>query len=123
MRQERAIQTLGQFLKDAREHKGLSLRAVATETGISNPYLSQLEGDKIKQPSPTLLHKVCELYEISYHTAMELAGYPAVQADEKTSSHRNSFAARLGPVTRKEGEALIEYLEFLRSRRKRGWHQ
>jgi len=122
MEQEKVFQSLGQFLKDAREHKGLSLRAVATETGISNPYLSQLEGDKIKQPSPTLLHKVCELYEISYHTAMELAGYPTVQANEKAPSYRNGFAARLGPVTRKEEEALIEYLEFLRVRRKRREH-
>ena len=112
-------QTLGQFLRDAREKQALSLRAVEKVTSISNPYLSQLEGNKIKQPSPTLLHKLCELYEVPYSTAMELAGYPTTNTDAP-SVHQSRIAERLGDVTSEEEEALVEYLAFLRSRRKKG---
>jgi transcriptional regulator with XRE-family HTH domain len=119
MKREHQNQTLGQFLKDVREKQGLSLRAVEKVTGISNPYLSQLEGNKIKQPSPTLLHKLCELYEVPYSTVMELAGYPTT--DTGTPPSRQSrIAARLGQITNEEEEALVEYLEFLRSRRRKG---
>jgi transcriptional regulator with XRE-family HTH domain len=111
--------TLGQFLKMTREKKGFSLRGVEKETGISNAYLSQLEGDKIKQPSPTLLHKLCELYDVPYSTVMDLAGYPTTQAEEEPP-HGRKLAARLGRVTKEEEDALVEYLEFLRSRRKKG---
>ena len=114
--------SLGEFLKDARDRKGFSLRAVEKATGISNAYLSQLESQKIKQPSPTLLHKLCELYEVSYNTAMELVGYPiehASKLDKIQAARRNQLADRIGPVTRAEEDALVEYLEFLRSRRKK----
>src|SRR5262249_37888212 len=114
--------TLGSFLRRAREAAGLTLRAVEKETGISHPYLSQLEGDKIKQPSPTLLHKLCGHYRVSYMTAMELARVPAGQisdADDQ-SAGRSRLAHRIGTVTRAEEDALVEYLAFLRSRRKKG---
>lgn len=111
--------TLGQFLKAAREDRGLSLRGAEKETGISNAYLSQLESDKIKQPSPTLLHKLAQIYEVPYSTLLELAGYPANHAGEEPQPG-SKLAARLGRVTKQEEDALVEYLEFLRSRGKGG---
>lgn len=110
--------TLGQFLQNARESKKLSLRAVEKATGVSNAYLSQLEGGKIKQPSPSILHKLAELYEVSYSEIMGLAGYPVPdQATEATGQSR--FSSRIGPMTSNEESALIEYLAFLRSRGQR----
>jgi transcriptional regulator with XRE-family HTH domain len=111
--------SLSQFLRVARERKGFTLRAVEEATGISNAYLSQLEGAKIRQPSPIILHKLSQLYGISYTTAMEYAGYP-VPGRSTDASEEPLFASRLGPITKEEEEALMEYLEFLRSRRKRG---
>jgi transcriptional regulator with XRE-family HTH domain len=111
--------TLGQFLKTVREDKGLTLRSVENSTGISNAYLSQLEGDKIKQPSPIVLHKLAELYGASYTTLLDLAGYPVPGADNRNVK-QSSLAARIGHVTSDEEDALVEYLEFLRARRKKG---
>lgn len=111
-------QTLGQFLKSTREKKGLTLRQVESSTGVSNPYLSQLEGDKIKQPSPIWLHKLGELYGVSYATLLSLAGYP-VPGNERNATIHSGLAARIGPVTSEEEDALVEYLESLRSRRNR----
>src|ERR1043166_9811260 len=67
---------LGNYLRAGREGKGLTLRAVEEATGISNAYLSQVEGGKIKNPSPVDLRKLCELYDLEYALAMEYAGYP-----------------------------------------------
>ena len=49
---EKKAKSFGEGLKMARELRKLSLREVEEATGISNAYLSQLENDKIKKPSP-----------------------------------------------------------------------
>lgn len=109
-------QTLGQFLKKVREDRGLTLREVEASTGVSNAYLSQIEGDKIKQPSPIWLHKLGNLYYVSYAMLLALAGYP-VPGEERNAAIHSGLAARLGSVTAKEEDDLVEYLQFLRSRR------
>ena len=94
-----------------------SLRAVEREIGVSNAYLSQLENGKIQKPSPVVLHKLSILYEISYSEILHLAGYPVPNIPgEETKSI--GFSSRVGPISKEEEAALVEYLEFLRSKRK-----
>lgn len=112
-----SAQTLGQFLRAAREEKQLSLRDVERDAGVSNAYLSQLESGRIKKPSPNILHKLTELYRVAYDVAMELAGYPTPKPSGRRRA-ANAFG-RLGPVSPDEADQLAEYLAFLR-RRKRG---
>lgn len=111
------INELGTFLRSARERKGLSLRGVEKQTGVSNAYLSQIESGKINQPSPNILYKLSEIYQVSYDELLKLAGHPT--SDSPSHEEADSFLARLGPVTEDEQDALMEYLEFLRSRRSR----
>ena len=111
---KKAQQTLGDFLRSTRNKVGLSLREVEDEIGISNAYLSQLEGDKIKQPSPKVLHKLSELYRISYSAVMGLAGYPVPDSKAKESV----LYARIGSLSEEEEDAVVDYIEFLRSRSK-----
>ena len=59
------MSSLGITLKDARKNVGLTLRQVEEMTKISNPYLSQLENDKIKNPSVNILSKLSSLYKVS----------------------------------------------------------
>jgi len=106
---------LGTFLRDARTRLGLTLRDVEAKIDISNAYLSQLEGGKIKKPSPRLLHSLCEHYAIPYAVALELAGYPIPKRSRMPVAAR--FAAKLGETTPEEEEALVQYLQFLRTRR------
>ncbi|MYC96910.1 MAG: helix-turn-helix transcriptional regulator [Caldilineaceae bacterium SB0661_bin_32] len=111
---------LGAFLSSARSKLDMSLRAVEKETGISNAYLSQLEHGKIKTPSPQNLHKLAQLYRVPYELLMELAGFPIPKVPSAESqTARDTFAARIGAVTEEEEEALVEYLQFIRSRRSR----
>jgi transcriptional regulator with XRE-family HTH domain len=110
----------GEYLKAARQRKGLSLRAVEDAIAISNAYLSQLEQGKIKQPSPVVLNKLSQLYDLSYAEMMRLVGYPVPGDDDTEEEEGLGLAARLGPVTDEEEEELLDYLEFLRSRRNKG---
>jgi transcriptional regulator with XRE-family HTH domain len=60
-----------------------SIRQVAEETGISNAYLSQLERCVAENPSPHVLHKLAEYYEVPYETLMTAAGYMKPASKEK----------------------------------------
>ena len=113
------LNELGVYLKSARESKGLTLRAVEKVTEVSNAYLSQLESGKIKNPSPNVLHKLTEVLGISYATVMTKAGYP-MPNDASREISNLGLAARIGPTTSDEEEAIVEYVEFLRTKRNRG---
>jgi transcriptional regulator with XRE-family HTH domain len=111
--------TLGQGLRTARDVKKLSLRQVEEATGISNAYLSQLENNQVKKPSPHFLHKLAALYDIPYEVLMENAGY--LKQSEKVTGPRSLAGAALYSqknLTDEEADALGEYLAFLRSRKK-----
>ena len=108
--------TLATFVSQARSNAGLTLRAVEKETGISNAYLSQLEHGKIQTPAPQNLHKLASLYRVPYEILMELAGYPMPQTRGYPAPE--GMAARIGNVTREEEDALVEYLQFLRQRKR-----
>ncbi len=108
------MQSLGEVIKKAREKEKLSLRDVEDKTDISNAYLSQLESNKIKKPSPNVLNKLSDLYKIQYSVLMKLAGYPVPEATELSPLY-----ARIGETTIDEEDALVEYLEFLRAKRNR----
>ncbi|HZT03270.1 MAG TPA: helix-turn-helix transcriptional regulator [Steroidobacteraceae bacterium] len=113
------VQTLATFISDARAKAGLTLRAVEKETGISNAYLSQLEHGKIQTPAPQNLHKLASLYRVPYEILMELAGYPVPKSTAATSQAAgDTIAARIGSVTKEEEDALVEYLQFLRLRKR-----
>lgn len=108
--------SLGAYLRSARQRKGLSLRDVERETGTANAYVSQIEGGKIQQPSPLVLHKLSRLYGVSYSTAMKLTGYPLPKEEPEEATL--TLAKRFGPVTEDEADALTGFLQFLRSRRR-----
>jgi transcriptional regulator with XRE-family HTH domain len=114
-------QSLGQGLKTARELRKLSLRDVEKATGISNPYLSQLENDKINKPSPFYLHKLATLYGIEYELLMEAAGY--FQKKKPTAGAPKTLAGAalfsVEKLTPDEEEQLAKYLQFLRSQTKK----
>jgi hypothetical protein len=48
---------------------------------------------------------------------LDLAGYPVPRVQRIPSSR---FSVRLGSTSEEEQEALVEYLDFLRSKRKGG---
>jgi transcriptional regulator with XRE-family HTH domain len=108
-------ETLGEYLKRTRKEKGLTLRTVEEKTGISNPYLSQVENGKISSPSPTVLRKLADVYKISYSRLMDLAGFPTeILADNRVFFRTSK---NLEEITPEEEKELLAYLRFLRMKR------
>jgi transcriptional regulator with XRE-family HTH domain len=106
---------LGTYLRRVRKEKGVTLRDVENTTGISNPYLSQLENDRISSPSPTILHKLAECYGISYERLMKLTGYPINEEGQRPAFRSN---VDFDNLTSEEKEKVMEYIQFLKSRRR-----
>lgn len=114
------MENYGGYFKALREAKGMTLREVEKKTDVSNAYLSQLESGKIKQPSPITLHKLSEIYGVSYEVLMEKVGYPIPNANKKKTAEepKNAIAYRIGNITHDEELELLNYLKFMRTRRK-----
>jgi transcriptional regulator with XRE-family HTH domain len=118
---KRAALTLGGYLAAVRSDRGLSLRQVEEMTGkeVSNAYLSQLENDKVKQPSPNILHALSATYDIDYIGLMERAGYLAPQ-QSSAPVKRHGRAATFAEIdlTIDEEAELLRFLKFMRSEKK-----
>ena len=115
--------TLGQYLATARNDRGLSLRKVekATSKVVSNAYLSQIENDQIKKPSPNILHALATLYAVSYEDLMERAGFVTPTRSRSAHQRHGSIATFADQnLTEEEQAELVQYLSFMRSRRKLG---
>lgn len=117
----RPARTLGGYLAAVRSDRGLTLRQVEEQTRkeVSNAYLSQLENDKVKQPSPNILHALSTIYEIDYIGLMERAGYLNAQ-QSPTVAKRHGRAATFSDIdlTNDEEAELLRFLKFMRSEKK-----
>lgn len=113
--------TLGQYLASIRADRRMTLRQVeeATNKEVSNAYLSQIENDKIRKPSPNVLHALAEIYGVDYEQLMEMAGYITV-GKSRTEDQRHGRVATFAEhnLTPEEEAALVEYLQFIRSRKR-----
>jgi len=113
------MENYGEYFRALRESKQLTLREVEKATNVSNAYLSQLESEKIKQPSPLILHKLALFYGVSYGALMEKVGYPVPQKEERTAeTETNAVAYRIGEITEDEEVEILNYLKFIRTRKK-----
>ena len=112
--------TLGQYLASIRGDRKMTLREVeeATNKQVSNAYLSQIENDKIKKPSPNILHTLAELYGISFENLMEMAGYFVPSSERKKTDRHGRVAtfAEFNLTTDEEAE-MIKFLQYLRHRK------
>jgi transcriptional regulator with XRE-family HTH domain len=66
-------QSLGDYLRDQRRGAQLTLRQLADQTGVSNPYLSQIERG-LRKPSAEVLQQLAKGLRISAETLYVRAG-------------------------------------------------
>jgi transcriptional regulator with XRE-family HTH domain len=64
---------LGSYLREQREHAKLSVRQLAAVTGVSNPYLSQIERG-LRRPSAEVLQQIARGLRISAEALYVRAG-------------------------------------------------
>lgn len=116
--------TLGEVLRAARTAKGLSLRAVEAQTGISNGYLSQLETGTVKAPSPPHLFALATTYGVDYGELFRAAGYPVpgtVGYQEPSTEEalgREVIALAGGYLTPEEQHKVRQYVNDLLAARR-----
>ncbi len=65
--------TLGDYLRDQRTGARLTLRQLADQAGVSNPYLSQIERG-LRKPSADVLQQLAKALRISAETLYVRAG-------------------------------------------------
>ena len=109
--------SIGAVLRLARELRTLSAVEAARAAGISAAYLSRLENDAVKKPSPPVLHRLSEALSVPYAELMRLCGYtvPGVADAMPAASVESALFADLTDDERTE---LLEYLAWYRARRR-----
>lgn len=111
--------SFGAVVRQAREVRGLSAVDAARAAGISAAYLSKLESDAVKKPSPHVLHQLSEALSVPYADLMRLCGYH-VPGEADRSAAEAVGAALLADLTDDERDELLEYLAWYRARRRSG---
>lgn len=79
---------VGSYLREVREGRKLTLRDVErlakdnnTNAELSSGYLSMLERDEVKEPSPRILFALASIYGVDYIDLMKKAGYIPEEVD------------------------------------------
>lgn len=57
------VENIGQYLKEKRKEKALTLSEVATMLNLTPGYISRIERGTSK-PSKSVLHKICNIYQV-----------------------------------------------------------
>ena len=103
------LDDVGSFIREQRERSALSIRKLADMTGISNPYLSQIERG-VRKPSAEILRSIGEALSIRTETLYERAG---LLDREERPGVVDAIEADLR-LNRKQKQALMEiYTSFI----------
>lgn len=94
----------GEYLKEIRKEKGLTLRQIEKVSGVSNAYLSQVENGKRSVPTPDILMKIHEALGVSYEELMEKAGYISTEV-----------RSELIPETVQTMESFNDFVELMKN--------
>ena len=68
------VNTIGSYIREQREQARISLRQLAQNAGISNPYLSQIERG-LRRPSADILQQIAKGLRISAEALYVHAGF------------------------------------------------
>ena len=102
------VRDLGAFIRDQRKGAQMSLRHLATQAGVSNPYLSQIERG-LRKPSAEILQRVAGALRISAETLYVRAGI----LDEREDDLAGAILAD-PHLTEAQKRALLEIYQSFR---------
>jgi transcriptional regulator with XRE-family HTH domain len=108
---ETLSESLGDYLREQRRGAQLTLRQLAEQTGVSNPYLSQIERG-LRRPSAGVLQQLAKALRVSAETLYVRAGI--LEADD--SDDRAVTTAILGDIhlTERQRQALLDIYQSFR---------
>jgi transcriptional regulator with XRE-family HTH domain len=106
-----AVRDVGRYIREQRRQAELSLRNLASQAGVSNPYLSQIERG-LRQPSARILKDIAKALRISAETLYLRAGI----LDAETEDGDLVAAILREPrLTERQKQVLIEIYESFRA--------
>ena len=99
------VGSLGDFLKEQRLASRLSLRQLADQVGVSNPYLSQIERG-LRKPSADVLQQIAKALRIS---AEQLYVHAGIVSPEPGAGTSVELAVLGDPdLTERQKQTLLE---------------
>src|SRR5512144_769421 len=108
----RTVENLGEYLREQRVNAQLSLRQLAEQTGVSNPYLSQIERG-LRRPSAEVLQQLAKALRISAETLYVRAGI----LDPNEAEVRSVELAILADpgLTERQKQSLLDVYQSFRA--------
>jgi len=106
------VESLGSYLREQRVAAELSLRQLAEQAGVSNPYLSQIERG-LRRPSAEVLQALAKALRISAEQVYVQAGILSPDDDQV----RSVELAVLGDpmLSERQKQALLDVYESFRA--------
>lgn len=99
---------IGSFIRDLRENAQVSVRQLAERSGVSNPYLSQVERG-LRKPSADVLSQIAKALRVSAEVLYVRAGM--LEPSDK-SQVRDAIIADTA-ITERQKQVLLEiYASF-----------
>lgn len=115
--------TFGQKLREFRQEKGLTLRALAEAAGVDFTYLSKIENDKVGYlPGAETIRELAQALGVDAIGLLELANkLPPELAALAGNANARRFFQRAGEIASpKDWDALLDLLESRQSARSPG---
>jgi transcriptional regulator with XRE-family HTH domain len=108
--------SLGEFIATQRRSAQLTLRQLAEQTGISNPYLSQIERG-LRRPSAEVLLQLSKALRVSAETLYVRAGI--LDPEERATTSVEMAVLADGAITERQKRVLIDvYTSFVKENEK-----
>lgn len=73
---------LGKKIRALRDELGMSQAQLASQGGLSQGYLSQLENDEVQNPSAAVIFRLAKALHVDPRVLMHAAGYEEVTAHD-----------------------------------------
>lgn len=107
----KTVESLGDYLKEQRVSSRLSLRQLAEQAGVSNPYLSQIERG-LRKPSAEVLQQIAKALRISAEQLYVRAGI--LSPDERVGGSVELAILGDAGLTERQKQSLLDvYASFL----------
>jgi transcriptional regulator with XRE-family HTH domain len=104
------VNSIGDYIREQREQAKISMRQLAQSTGVSNPYLSQIERG-LRKPSADILQQLAKGLRISAEALYVQAG---ILDDRPADSGVRSALLADPDLSERQKQVLIEIYESFR---------
>jgi transcriptional regulator with XRE-family HTH domain len=104
------VKSIGDYIREQREQARISMRQLAQQAGVSNPYLSQIERG-LRKPSADILQQIAKGLRISAEALYVQAG---ILEDRPADSGVRSALLADPDLSERQKQVLIEIYESFR---------